>query len=184
MNSKNFFFEKGFLITIILSISVLFLFFGRLLIHPNSCYFSVVGDGIQVYYNALYHVFFDKNILTEDSMQYPYQESVFFTGCNPILTTFIKYLGLKYYTVGILNLSMLFSIPLAAIFIYLIFRLLTDGIPATDQTYSQTEFFDYTDTIPSNYTLEWILETPPSLHTYEELPYLVNNKVKRKCLIS
>ncbi len=108
--------------TIILSISVLFLFFGKLLVHPNTCYFSIVGDGIQVYYNALYHVFFDKNILTEDSMHYPYQESVFFTGCNPMLTTVIKYLGLKYYTIGILNLSMLFSIPLAAIFIYLIFK--------------------------------------------------------------
>lgn len=120
--TKNIFFDKGLILVLLLSMCVLFVFFGKLLIHPNVYYFSVVGDGIQVYYNALFHVFYDKGLLTEGSMNYPYEESVFFTGCNPILTTIIKYLGLKYYTIGILNLSMLFSIPVSALFIYLIFK--------------------------------------------------------------
>ncbi len=62
------------------------------------------------------------------------------------------------------------------IFIYVIYRLLTDGVLATDQVYSQVEFFDYANTTPTNFTLEWIQSTPPSFHTYEELPYLVSPK--------
>jgi hypothetical protein len=40
------------------------------------------------------------------------------------------------------------------IFIYVIYRLLTDGVLATDQVYSQVEFFDYANTTPTNFTLE------------------------------
>jgi len=40
------------------------------------------------------------------------------------------------------------------LFIYIIYRILTDGVPATLQTYAQVEFFDYAGTKPSNYSLE------------------------------
>jgi cytochrome c oxidase subunit 1 len=47
-------------------------------------------------------------------------------------------------------------VSLIAIFIftYLIYRLLADGIPATEQVYSQIEFFDYEGTKPVSHTLE------------------------------
>lgn len=83
--------------------------------------------------------------------------------------------GFAYYNY-ISSLGSIISLVAVFIFVYLIFRLLTDGIPAVEQNWSQVEFFDYKDTKPFSYSLEWLQDTPPALHTYNELPYLVSNK--------
>lgn len=83
--------------------------------------------------------------------------------------------GYAYYNY-VSSIGSMISVVAVIIFIYLIYRLLTDGIPANVQTYAQVEFFDYAGTKPTNHTLEWILDTPPAIHTYTELPYLVANK--------
>lgn len=119
---KKGYIDKGMVICIALSLALLIFFFGKLLYHPNVTYFNVSGDGLQVYYNSLFHVFYDDEILNEKSMHYPYTESVFFTGCIPILTFLIKIFHLQQFTIGIINLFMLFSIPLSAFFLYLIFK--------------------------------------------------------------
>jgi hypothetical protein len=114
--------DKGFLISLVTSLLVLVWFYGDILLHINSVFFWYKGDAIQVYYNSLYHVMYDKSLIQQDSMNYPYSENVFFTGCMPLITGFIKLTGLRYFTVGIINLSMLLSLPLCSLFIYLIFR--------------------------------------------------------------
>jgi len=61
--------------------------------------------------------------------------------------------GYAYYNY-ISSLGSMISVVGVFLFVYLIFRLLSDGIPAVNQTYAQVEFFDYAGTKPSNYTLE------------------------------
>ncbi len=123
---KNNLFERGFLLTLVLASLCLLFFYGKLLEHPNNCYFSADGDGLQAYYGAVYHVKYDDSFWRMNGMNHPYGEQVFFTGCQPFVTNFIKLIStvtdISGYTVGILNLIMLFSIVLCALCLYLIFK--------------------------------------------------------------
>lgn len=118
----NFFKDKGFLLTLVLSFTVLVVFFGKPLFHANSRYFGTSGDGIQAYYTSAYHAKYDKSFIHHEAMNYPYGENVFFTGCQPVVTGFAKMFGLSSYVVGITNLIMLLSMVLCALFLYLIFK--------------------------------------------------------------
>ena len=117
---------KGVLATFIVSFGILFIFFAPILKNPNDYYFASSGDGMQTYFQALYHTIYDTTLLRQQSINYPYGESVFFTGCMPSITNTVKLLkpvvDLSSYTVGIINFLMLISIPLSAIFIFLILR--------------------------------------------------------------
>lgn len=123
---KNIFIERGFLLAASLSIICLFFFFGKLVVHPNEIYFGSSGDGFQAYYNAIYHVKFDVSYWHFTGQNYPYGEQVFFTGCQPFITNSIKLfshiIDISGYTVAIMNLTMLFSIVLCGLVIYLIFK--------------------------------------------------------------
>lgn len=60
-------------------------------------------------------------------MNYPYGEMVLFTGNQSAIANTIKFISenitdISLYTIGIVNLLMLFSIVIAALFIFLIFR--------------------------------------------------------------
>ncbi len=118
--------ERGFLLTLGLALFFLFLFYGNLLQHPNQVYFGANGDGLQSYYSAVYHVKYDDSYWHMNGMNYPYGEQVFFTGCQPFVTNIIKCIStlvdISDSTIGILNIIMLFSIVLSAIFLYLIFK--------------------------------------------------------------
>ena len=122
INLKSIYKDKGLIICLIVSIVVLIVFFQDLLFHPNSKFFGFSGDGMQTYYNSWYHVLYDRSYLYQEAMNYPFKESVFFTACQPMVTNFIKFFGLSAYTIGILNLTMLFSLPLSAVFLYFTFK--------------------------------------------------------------
>lgn len=83
--------------------------------------------------------------------------------------------GFAYYNY-ISSMGSIISLVGVFIFVYIIYRLLTDEVPATTQNWKHEEFFDYEGTTTSSPTLEWIQGTPPSVHTYSELPYLVASK--------
>jgi hypothetical protein len=123
---KRLFQDKGFRLCLVLSVFCLSLFFGKLLVHPNSVYFNSKGDGMLVYYNSIWHVKNDPSFIKETSMNYPYGENVFFTACQAPITNTIKLVSkvidISDYTVGITNLVMLLSIVLCAIFLYLVFK--------------------------------------------------------------
>jgi hypothetical protein len=123
---KNTIIEKGFLLTLLLSVSCLFLFFGKLLEALNQVYFGASGDGLQVYYGALYHIKYDDSFWQMQGMNYPYGENVFFTASQPFVTNILKLMNHVVdtydYSIGILNLIMLGSIVLSALAIYLIFK--------------------------------------------------------------
>ncbi len=117
---------KGITATLLLSFIILFFFFSPILFNPNVYYFSKGGDGLQTYFQAIYHTKYDSSLVHQQSINYPYGESVFFTGCMPSITNGLKLLkpiiDLSDQTVGIINLLMLLSIPLSALFIFLLFH--------------------------------------------------------------
>lgn len=117
---------KGFLFTCVLAIVLLNIFFGKIISHPNKFYFAPGGDGFKSYYGSIYHLNFDSTYSKFEGMNYPYGESVFFTDNQPLLTNSIKWISnnivdIKEYIVGIINYSMVFSILIAAIFLFLLF---------------------------------------------------------------
>ena len=119
-------FRKGILLTLVLSTAVLFLFFGSLLKDPNHVYFAPSGDGLKSYASSIYHLNNDSSLFRSGIQNYPYGEMVFFADCHPMITNPIQILNkagidFREYIVGIINLFMLLSIVLAAIFLYLIF---------------------------------------------------------------
>ena len=118
-------FKKGILLTLVLSFAVLYLFFGPLMRDPNHVYFSQSGDGIKSYAASVYHLYHDNTLFRSNIQNYPYGEMAFFADCQPMISIPVKMLNqigidLRPYLVGIINLSMLLSILLAAFFIYLI----------------------------------------------------------------
>lgn len=117
---------KGILLTIVLSAIVLFFFFGPILKNPNRVYFASGGDGFKSYYGSIYHLQVDSSYLKFEGMNYPYGESVFFTDNQPLLTNSVKWfsnnmIDIRSNMVGIINLSMILSILIAAIFLFLLF---------------------------------------------------------------
>lgn len=64
------------------------------------------------------------------------------------------------------------------VFIYLLYRIFVDAVPVTGNYWHTPEFFDNKQDTPAITTLEWVHSSPPTFHTYEELPYLVSSKPK------
>ncbi len=114
--------SRGIYLVIILSMALLVFFFHPVLFQMNSVFFSLAGDGLQVYYNTIFYIKHSPDVWSQYGMHYPYSESVFFTGSMPAISIFVKLFGLSNYAVGIMNLSMLMSFPLSAVFLYFIFR--------------------------------------------------------------
>ncbi|HET6556474.1 MAG TPA: hypothetical protein VFG54_04110 [Prolixibacteraceae bacterium] len=119
-------FKKGILLTLVLSFSVVYLFFGPLMKDPNQVYFSPHGDGLKSYAAAIYHVYHDSTLFRANIQNYPYGEMAFFAASQPMISIRIKMMSnvgidVRPYFVGIANLGMLLSIVVAAIFLYLLF---------------------------------------------------------------
>lgn len=82
------------------------------------------------------------------------------------------YAGFNY----ISSFGSILSVVAVFIFMYIIYRLLTDAVPVSSNYWYNPEFFSIdTDTV-SVTSLEWVQNSPPTFHTYEELPYLVSTK--------
>jgi hypothetical protein len=122
----------GLLSVFILSILILLIFYSKVISSLNTTYFSTDADGIQSYYNTYYLAKFDTSLMYSHSMNYPYGEVAFYTLSQPLVAGTLKFISNNFvditpYTVGILNFLMLFSVVLAAVFLYLI--LLETGLP-------------------------------------------------------
>ena len=59
------------------------------------------------------------------------------------------------------------------LFVYIIYRTLTDGITVSNNYWKSPELFEKEGDTDTIYSLEWMQESPPRFHTYNELPYLV-----------
>jgi len=117
----------GFIGNLIIATIILVIIYGNILKAPNNVYFSKGGDGLKSTYGSIYHLKYDDTYLKTDYMNYPYGESVFYTGNQPfIINTFklLKSTGIDFsdQILGILNVWMLISIVIGSVFLYLILR--------------------------------------------------------------
>lgn len=62
------------------------------------------------------------------------------------------------------------------LFGYVIYRTLTDRIAVRGSYWNIPELFSYVDEDRGIHTLEFVQQSPPTMHTYEELPYIVATK--------
>ncbi len=117
--------RKGLLIAVVMSSVLLGLFFSGPLSRPNATFFATRGDGLKEYFVSAYYLKYDTAYSHSSVMNYPYGEHAMFTGNQPSISFPVKFISnniadVSHYTVGILNMFMLLSILLGAVFIYLL----------------------------------------------------------------
>ena len=115
----------GLVWVLLLSCVLLFIFYSDVLFSLNSFYFSTNGDGILSYFNSVYLARYDTSLMFSHSMNHPYGELSFYNQSQPLVIGPIKFISNHFadvtpYIVGIVNSLMLFSIVIAAVFLFLI----------------------------------------------------------------
>jgi hypothetical protein len=161
-------------------------FMGPLYQHPNEWVFSSTGDGLQTYYQSSWHVQNDTSAWHQSSMNYPFGESIFFTGGQPLISNIVRWISpvvdLSNYITGITNLTMLLSVLLCAMFIYLIFQhfKITPWI-AVGGAVLLTLTTQQWDRMGGHYTLAWLFAVPGMLyflfHFYDKPDYKRSLKI-------
>lgn len=118
---------KSILPIFFLSVIFLTTFYGKVLFSPNSYLFSSDGDGMKNYYTYAYYISKNNSNIEFEGMNYPFQEHFMYTDCHPAMAFFLKittsiFPSLSHYAIGILNLTLLLSLVLTSLLLYLIFR--------------------------------------------------------------
>ncbi len=105
---------------------IIFLFFGRVVFHANQYLLIKNGDGVKNYYTLAWYLKHDHGTRFT-GMNYPYGEHINYTDGQPLLAWLLKSTApvtgdLSGYTLGIVNLLILFSFIPAAWLLFLILR--------------------------------------------------------------
>lgn len=173
------------MLTLALSFTILCIFYGKLLLHPGKTYFGASGDGMQIYYESIYHVKYDTQYWRQNSINYPYGESIFFTGAMPFINNLVKISGATdpSISVGLINLLMLFSPVIGALFLYAIFRHLRlpwhyGAVSATGIAFLSPQLGRFI----GHYSLAWVFLIPAIL--YLLLRFYDYPSLKKSLLIS
>lgn len=95
--------------------------------HPNSKVIEAWGDGYKTYMAFVYHVKYDSSYAHSRAMNYPYGEHVVPGDAQPALSNVVKFISHNIVDISdryrsIIHFSMLASILLGSVFLYLIFR--------------------------------------------------------------
>lgn len=109
-------------ITFVVASQLLFLFYSGFILETNSHLFSNLGDGLKNYYTCLYHAYFSEDFVLMTGMNYPNYEHMIYIDAMPLVGWILQLFSSPENGVGLLNLLILFNIPLAAVFIFLILR--------------------------------------------------------------
>jgi hypothetical protein len=155
--------DKGLLLTLVLSIALMCFFYGKLLLHPGKTYFGASGDGMQIYYETIYHIKYDHEYWRQNSVNYPYGESIFFTGAMPFVNNVAKLFGpgAASFGIALINLLMILSPVIGALFLYGIFRHLRlpwiyGGVSASAIAFLSPQVYRFF----GHYSLAWIFLLP------------------------
>lgn len=104
---------------------ILFFIFKPLLINPNSFLFSKSGEALKEYYNFSYQLKFGSGQINK-GMNYPYGENIQMDNSHPAHLWFFNFIKnsipVSKHGVALINLSLLLSLLLAVIFIFLLLR--------------------------------------------------------------
>jgi len=68
------------------------------------------------------------------------------------------------------------SLIAVLIFMYVLYRIFTDAVPVSSNYWHSPQLFEVEGDVTAVPSLEWSQTSPPTFHTYEELPYLVSTK--------
>ncbi len=110
-----------------LMLLIFFVRFPNLMTAPGRWLIEDTYDGFRSFAAACFHVRHDSTYRHFEGMNYPYGDFVAFSDNLPLLTNSAKFLSNNFPDISVsmaavLNLSMLVSIWLCAVFLYLIFR--------------------------------------------------------------
>lgn len=116
----------GSLFLLFFALLLTFLLWKDILLAPNSYLFGSGGDGIKNYFTPLYHINHGEG-LHFTGMNYPYGDHVVFTDNQPLLSAILGFIHRNIYpigpyTVGIINLLLVLSIPVCCLFVFKILR--------------------------------------------------------------
>lgn len=117
----------GWVLLLVLMSGLLWLRFPDFFRYSNDAVIEPWGDGYKTYHAYLYHIRHDSTASHFEGMNYPYGEHVIPADTEASLSNGVRWLSslglpLESRALGILNMSMLVSLLLCAIFLYLIFR--------------------------------------------------------------
>ncbi len=121
--------KKNWIALIVLlgvTLAILILVFGKVIDQPNQFVFSTSEDASKSYFNFSYYLKYDSGI-RHDGINYPYGDHLQYINSHPLYIQLLKIVDRFIYPVsdkgvGILNLTMIFSLFLAIPFIYLVLR--------------------------------------------------------------
>ena len=119
--------HRGLWLTLILSSALLFAYFGAVLRAPGQYMFNTDGDGLKNYFSFAWHVEHDTSITTFSGMNHPFGEHIDYPDAQPLQSNVWRgvckvFPALMLHTVAVINLMMLLSIVVCAVFLYLILR--------------------------------------------------------------
>ncbi|HFC01033.1 MAG TPA: hypothetical protein ENJ53_09540, partial [Phaeodactylibacter sp.] len=117
--------RKYLLTTILATICLIIFFYGKVIESPNQYLFAGKGDGFTAYFNSTWNIKYDSSYTQFTGSNYPYGEHAVYSEYRLLITNSIKAIGnifpnIKDQNIAITNLSILLSILISAIFIWLI----------------------------------------------------------------
>ncbi len=119
--------NRGLLVLLIVMAALIILRYGELLQWTSYKVIEPYGDGLKNYTIIRYHVQHDSTYTLYEGMNYPYGEHAVPASTEPLVSNTLKLLSrffgdLSPYTFAVVNHSMLLSILLTAVFLFLIFK--------------------------------------------------------------
>jgi hypothetical protein len=113
-------YTKQKVIVFITSVVILFYYYSKFILSPNSFLTADAGDGIKAFYVFLAHIKNDSSYSQFEWMNYPYGQTHVFTDGQTLIANLFKFIGnfIPFVTdnaMGIYNLMMIFSFPVCAL---------------------------------------------------------------------
>jgi hypothetical protein len=119
--------NRELLLTGLIFISYILVFWGSKLYHINDFFFCGQGDGLKTYYNIAYHVKYGNGLMNFDGMTYPYGEHLYLEDSMPLFSNTLFLLAqlfpsISNYTVGIINLLYFILLGISIFLLHLILK--------------------------------------------------------------
>ncbi len=124
--------RKGAFLALLLGLLALLLFHRTALLAPNSHMAAIGGDGLKNYFSYAWHVEHDTAATVFSGMNAPFGEHINYPDAQPLLSNLHRavdavWTGSDQYSVGVVNLLMLLSLPVCALLLFLVLH--RSGMP-------------------------------------------------------
>jgi hypothetical protein len=116
-----------FCLLVLVSVSFIFFFYGKPLLHPDDYFFNDRGDAIKNYFTLADYVKHNGSLTNFEGMNYPYGEHILYTDCHPVIAVLLKSLASGFpcfsdHSIGILNFLMIISVFLTFFACYFLLK--------------------------------------------------------------